>query len=79
MPSEPGAATASADSLTLRQVRRQFPQFAIWHERVHERSRFIARARDLGTSPHTVITGDLREMHDALAGDPAPPRDAART
>lgn len=57
-----------SDMPTLRDVRKEFPQFAIWHERVYERSRFIARARDLGTSPHTVVTPDLGELRDALAG-----------
>jgi hypothetical protein len=52
----------------LRQVRTEFPGFAIWHERAYERSRYVARARVLGTRPHTVITGDLGELRDTLAG-----------
>jgi O-methyltransferase involved in polyketide biosynthesis len=68
MPSHAPEATASGDSPTLRRVRSEFPGFEIWRETAVDRIRFIARARDLGTSPHTVITGDLGELRDALAG-----------
>jgi S-adenosyl methyltransferase len=67
-PETPTASTADGSPPTLRQVRQQFPQFDIWREVAVDRTRFIARARDLGTSPHTVITGDLAEMWDTLAG-----------
>jgi hypothetical protein len=61
-------ATAPGDAPTLRQIREQYPQFVIWREAALDRARFIARARELGTSPHTVITADLSELRDALAG-----------
>jgi S-adenosyl methyltransferase len=57
-----------ADSPSLRQIRREFPGFDIWQEAALDRTRFIAQARDLDTNPHTVITGDLAELRDALAG-----------
>jgi S-adenosyl methyltransferase len=60
--------TTPSDQPSLRQVRSEFPGFEIWRESAVDRARFVARARDLGTSPHTVITGDLGELRDALAG-----------
>jgi hypothetical protein len=65
------AATEPTAKLTLRQVRREFPQFEIWREAVLDRPRFIARAQGLGIRPHTVVTADLAELRDALAGEPA--------
>jgi S-adenosyl methyltransferase len=68
MPSDSREATAPGDAPTLRQIRSEFPGFDIWREVAVDRTRFIARARDLATSPHTVITGDLGELRDTLAG-----------
>jgi S-adenosyl methyltransferase len=56
------------DPPTLRQVRSEFPGFVIWREVAVDRTRFIARARDLAAHPHTVITADLVELRDTLAG-----------
>jgi len=68
MPSDSREATAPGDAPTLRQIRHEFPGFEIWREVAVDRTRFIARAQNLGTSPHTVITGDLGELRDTLAG-----------
>jgi len=58
----------TTDLPTLRQIRSEFPGFEIWREVAVDRTRFIAQARDLDTSPHTVVTADLGELRDALAG-----------
>jgi S-adenosyl methyltransferase len=68
MPSHSREATAPGDAPTLQQIRSEFPGFEIWRETAVDRTRFIARARNLATSPHTVITGDLAELRDTLAG-----------
>jgi hypothetical protein len=63
-----GEGPSPANLPTLRQVRREFPQFEIWREAAPDRARYIARARDLRLNPHTVVTADLAELRDALAG-----------
>ncbi len=60
--------TPSADLLTLQEVCKEFPQFAIWREITPDRTRYFARARNLRLNPHTVITADLAELRDALTG-----------
>jgi hypothetical protein len=65
------AGQAQGNPPSLRQVRTEFPEFDIWQEKVLDRLRFVAQARDLATSPYTVVTGDLAELWDALAGRPA--------
>jgi hypothetical protein len=55
----------------LRQVRSEFPDFEIWPEVTLDRTRFIAHAQSLAVHPHTVITSDLGELRDALAGQPS--------
>lgn len=72
MPPQPNGIIPATGQPTLRQVRRQFPQFAIWREVSLDRCRYIARALDLGTNPHTVITDDLAELRDALSGKGQP-------
>jgi hypothetical protein len=64
------AGTTPAAPPTLRQVRKQFPQFVIWRETALDRSRFIARRRGRGVSPHTLVTANLAELRDVLAGKP---------
>ena len=48
-------------------LRREFPGFRIWMEVVGDRTRYIARSRHLGKSPHTVVTADPAELLAALA------------
>jgi hypothetical protein len=44
-----------------------FPRFRIWREITYGRARYIARSRDPGVGPHTVITPDPDELRAALA------------
>ena len=68
------------NGLDLARLQAGFPQFAIWREAGHDRTRYIARSLQIGIHPHTVITSDLRELHTELscgtsaraAGYPAP-------
>lgn len=70
MPSPQPGITPPPDTPTLSQVSQQFPQFAIWCEAALDRPRFVAKARELGTSPHTLVTADLEELRDALTPSP---------
>src|SRR5215813_227812 len=62
---------ANDGSPDLQQVRREFPQFAIWQETTPGRSRYVARSRDLCRNPYAVIAANLAELRDALANNPA--------
>jgi hypothetical protein len=67
-------AVSSPDELTVRQVSSEFPGFVIWQEMTAPgRLRYGARRRHRGTHPHTVITADLAELRDTLAGNTPPP------
>lgn len=55
-----------AELPSLREVRRDFPLFAIWPELIGERVRYIARRARPGIHPHTVVTADLAEMRAVL-------------
>ena len=57
---------ASREADELARLCRELPEFRIWRETTCDRTRYIARSRRLGTSPHTVVTGDLAELRDAL-------------
>jgi hypothetical protein len=59
--------------LTLAALRREFPGYWLWMEIVCGRYRFVARRRNPGTGPHTVVTSDLAELRAALA-TPAQPQ-----
>ena len=59
--------------LTLAALRREFPGYRLWLESVRGRYRFVARRRNPGTGPHTVITCDLAELRAALT-TPAQPQ-----
>jgi hypothetical protein len=53
-------------------LRAEFPGHRISAESIVDRIRYIARSRQDGVRPHTVITGDLTELRAALeAGRPA--------
>jgi hypothetical protein len=56
----------------LNEIQAQFPQFAIWREALRDRIRYIARARDLTTALHTVVTADLEELDALLRANTAP-------
>jgi hypothetical protein len=51
----------------LIQLQASFPRFRIWREITYGRARYIARSRDPGVGPHTVITPDPDELRAALA------------
>jgi len=44
----------------------EFPAFRIWQEQMPGRIRYVARSRDEGVNPHTVITADIDELREAL-------------
>jgi CHAT domain-containing protein len=64
-----GSATPEADLLS---VRRDFPAFRIWREITGDRIRYVARRRQPGTQPHTVVTSDPRELRAVLADSSQP-------
>jgi O-methyltransferase involved in polyketide biosynthesis len=64
--------TVNAELRSLEAIERDFPQFAIWREAIRDRIRYIARARDLSTRLHTVVTADLGELRAALAEAESP-------
>ncbi len=55
------------DSATLRDLNRQFPQFAIWREVMPGRTRYAAQRIGSGHGLHSVITADVGEMRAVLA------------
>jgi hypothetical protein len=57
-------ATAVSDELIV--LRDEFPEYRIWREVTPGRSRYVARSRYQGASPHTVVTGQVTELRDAL-------------
>ncbi len=50
----------------------EFPAFRVWQERIHNRTRYVARGISLDTRPHTVVTDDLAELRTALAAGQRP-------
>jgi hypothetical protein len=54
----------------LDSLREELPGFRIWREEMPSRVRYVARAMDLRTHPHTVITADPGELRAQLAGPP---------
>ena len=50
----------------LGQLQAEFPAYDFSRESAHGQRRYVARQRRRGPGPHTVITGDLTELHDAL-------------
>jgi O-methyltransferase involved in polyketide biosynthesis len=53
----------------LAALRGEFPKFRIWQEIIGDRTRYIARGGGPGISPHTVVTGELGELREALSGE----------
>jgi hypothetical protein len=50
-------------------LRQRFPGYDIWRETRGEHTRYVARRRDPGLSPHTVVTADPDELCSALQQD----------
>ena len=70
----PGSSQAAAAAHTLTALQQEFPQFSIWRENVHGRSRYVARSQHLNLNPHTVITDDPDELRTALSRPAWAPR-----
>jgi hypothetical protein len=43
-------------------MQRDFPRHRIWREFIPGRTVYVARSRHPAARPHTVVTGDLREL-----------------
>jgi hypothetical protein len=54
--------TAAPDDETLMKMQRDFPRHKIWREFIPGRTVYVARSRHPAARPHTVVTGDLREL-----------------
>jgi hypothetical protein len=50
----------------LAMLRAEFPGHLIGEECIMGRARYVARRREEGTNPHTVVTPDLGELRAAL-------------
>jgi hypothetical protein len=50
----------------LATLQAEFPEFWICREIVRDRSRYVARSRQAGLHPHTVVTADQAELRQAL-------------
>jgi hypothetical protein len=55
----------------LAMLRTEFPGHLIGEECIMGRIRYVARRREEGTNPHTVVTPDLGELRAALAAGQA--------
>jgi hypothetical protein len=62
----PGDDANDAEQPTLRELQREFPQFAIWREVMPDRTRYNAQRVGAGCGLHSVITADVDEMRDIL-------------
>jgi hypothetical protein len=60
----------------LRQLQRAYPAWMIRTQTAGGRVRYEAVARDFGTRPYALVTGDLSELADALAA--ASPQETSR-
>ncbi len=50
----------------LAQLRAEFPQFRISREIIPGHTRYVARRREPGTHPHTLVTPSIAELRTAL-------------
>jgi hypothetical protein len=51
-------------------LRAEFPAYEVWREENPGRIRYVARSRTPGVNPHTLITGDVEELREALRSAP---------
>jgi hypothetical protein len=65
--STPNPDPSAADDEALMTMQRDFPGHRIWREIIPGRTVYVARSQHPAAHPHTVVTPDLRELHDALA------------
>jgi len=72
--SQPAENGSTASPRTLRDLQREYPQFAIWREVTGERTRYIARRARPEVNPYTVVTADLGELGTILATSALPPQ-----
>jgi hypothetical protein len=66
-------ADLAASSALLVGLREDFPAFRISREIIGDRIQYVARRRDPGTHPHTVVTADPDGLRSALAASHACP------
>jgi len=62
---DPNAPDGLTDALGI--IELEFPHFRIWRELAGSRMRYIARRISPGQGLHTIIAGDLGELHAALS------------
>lgn len=69
------------DGLTLRDVRAEFPQYAIWRDVTPARTRYHAQRVRPCIQPYAVVTASLGELRAELAksGEPQEPAAPAGT
>lgn len=67
LPDHVGRTEGSTTPADLSATRRAFPGFRIWRETVGDRTVYVARRRQPGTRPHTLVTTDPHELRAALA------------
>lgn len=71
---DPATAGLAASSTLLAALRDDFPAFRISREIIGDRVQYVARRRDPGTHPHTVVTADPAGLRSALATSASRPR-----
>jgi hypothetical protein len=65
---QPGVATDLGPSADwLARLCEEFPAFRIWREIIGDRLQYVARRRNPGTHPHTVVTADPARLRSALS------------
>ena len=56
--------------LELARLAADYPAFTLGWTSSHAGPRYLARARELGIHPHTVVTGSLAELAALLSAAP---------
>jgi hypothetical protein len=64
--SAPNPEPSAGDDEALMKMQRDFPGHRIWREIIPGRTVYVARSQHPAVHPHTLVTGDLRELHTAL-------------
>jgi hypothetical protein len=65
---DPAGAGPAGDDGGLTKMQHDFPGHKIWREIIPGRTVYVARSHHPAAHPHTVVTGDLRELHALLTG-----------
>jgi hypothetical protein len=64
--------TGTPEPGDLESARQDFPRYQIDEELRWDRRRYVARRRQPGPGPHTLVTSDLAELRAELNPRPAP-------